>query len=237
MGLFYLLIGVLLLFAGWMALRWFTQAEPKQLLTAGKWTAVAVGGAVALWLVVTGRVGQAIMLASVLAPFFVRWKSLWTRMSNAGGPTLGGSSDIETQWLRMSLDHDTGAMDGIVLKGARRGRGLRDLPLETLRELYIDCRVEDPDSAALLEAYLDRVHPEWRGEGAEAQTQANAAPASSGAMSRDEALNLLGLKAGASETEIRDAHRRLMKLVHPDRGGSPYLAAKINQAKDFLLGK
>jgi hypothetical protein len=237
MFLFYFMIGVLLLIVLWLGLRWFADAEPRHLVTAAKWTAVAVGGAVAIWLIVTGRAGQALMVASALAPMFVRWKALWTRLRNAGGPAPGGRSNIETAWLRMSLDHDSGAMEGIVLKGAERGRNLGELSLGALLNLLAECRIDDADSAALLEAYLDRLHPGWRdGDGA-AAGEGNTPATPSAAMTRDEAWRILGLEPGADAAAIRDAHKRLMKKLHPDQGGSSYLAAKINQAKDLLLGE
>src|SRR4029078_6453921 len=95
-------------------------------------------------------------------------------------------------------------------------------------------RGSDAQGAALLEAYLDRVTPDWRerdsGEapGAAPRTQ------SSGQITRGGGHEAVALEHGASEYEIRAAHRRLMKKVHPDQGGSDYLAARINEAKDGL---
>lgn len=235
MFLFYFLIGIGLLFVGWLALRWFAEAEPRQIVNALKWAAGIGGGAVVLWLLVTGRLGQAVMLASVMAPLFVRWKALWTQMKNAGGRSPGSRSEVDSGWFRMTLDHDTGAMDGLILKGAYRGRRLDELGEAALVALLAECRIDDAESAALLEAYLDRLHPDWRqADGAGAAGEGPATP--SAAMTRDEAYRILGLEPGAGDSDIRDAHRRLMKKLHPDQGGSSYLAAKINQAKDLLLG-
>jgi hypothetical protein len=238
MFLFYFLIGVGLLFLGWTVLRWFTEADPKQLIKAGRVALAIVGGAVALWFIATGKAYDALFLATSMAPFFIRWKALWTQLKNAGGPTPGGSSDVETAWLRMSLDHATGTMDGTVRQGRFRGRRLGELTEGQLAELFDECH-EDGDSAVLIESYLDRLHPGWRDRASETAAGASSGAASgapSGAMSRDEAWRVLGLEPGADETAIRDAHRRLMKKLHPDQGGSGYLAAKINQAKDLLLG-
>ncbi len=87
--------------------------------------------------------------------------------------------------------------------------------------------------------FLGQKMPWNRGGPAGGNTAGQGAPPPqrSGRMSRREALQVLDLKEGASEEEIRAAHRRLIMQTHPDRGGSSYLAAKINEAKDVLVGK
>jgi hypothetical protein len=128
-------------------------------------------------------------------------------------------------------------MDGTVLEGPRQGKRLSDLPLDELLELLAVCRREDGQSAAVLEAYLDRGYSDWREQAGvgDAGQDTRSASMGTGEMTRNEAYAVLGLQAGASKEEIRDAHRHLMQKLHPDRGGSTYLAAKINQAKDLLL--
>jgi hypothetical protein len=151
---------------------------------------------------------------------------------------------VATDHLEVELDHDTGEVRGRVLKGAFAGRNLEDLtPLEMSR-LWQDCRFADPQSAQVLEAALDRTHPSWRDDLARADGEPGAGSrgggstsSPSGAMTRGQALEVLGLEEGASEDDIRRAHRELMMKLHPDRGGSTYLAAQINEAKDVLLGK
>ena len=112
---------------------------------------------------------------------------------------------------------------------------LDQLDLEALLQLLRECQ-DDQESVALLQTYLDREHADtWQQQaGAQGQQRTPNAP---GDMSREEALQILGLTADASETEIIETHRRLMQKLHPDRGGSAYLAATINLAKDKLLGK
>ncbi|MGI9462538.1 MAG: DnaJ domain-containing protein [Aestuariivirgaceae bacterium] len=143
----------------------------------------------------------------------------------------GQKSSVRTQILAMELDHDSGDLDGEVLVGQFAGQRLGDLSLESLHALRSECLASDDQSAALLDAYLDRMHPDWRGEG----DAPGSAPASEGDMSVDEAYNILGLAPGTGAAEIRKAHRRMMKRFHPDHGGSEYLARKINQARDILL--
>ena len=149
--------------------------------------------------------------------------------------TGGQNSSVRTKILAMELDHDSGTMDGEVLDGQFAGRRLSDLKLEELVLVMDDCSVAGDQSQALLEAYLDRAHPDWR-EGAQRDSGAGTGAASA-KMSVKEAYEILGLELGAGEDEIVAAHRRMMKQYHPDQGGSDYLAARINQAKDLLLGE
>ena len=147
------------------------------------------------------------------------------------------SSEVETDFIRMRLDHDSGAMSGIVRRGPSEGRRLDELTRSELITLWRQCRVEDLPGANLLEAYLDRLMPDWR---VDAQRTGSAGGGKGGgraadAMTRAEAYEVLGLSWGAGESEIREAHRRLMMKLHPDQGGSTYLAAKLNRAREVLL--
>lgn len=160
---------------------------------------------------------------------------LWRRIGAPGqGP--GGRSSVRSAGLDMMLDHDTGEMDGQVLAGRYEGRRLSELSRESLFDIAEDFR-GDAESLRLLEGYLDRRHPGWR-EDVQADAARRAGPATrAGGMSAQEAYEILGLEPGAGEAEVREAHRRLMKQVHPDRGGSAALAAQINEAKNRILGK
>jgi hypothetical protein len=155
-------------------------------------------------------------------------------MRPVGG--AGQTSSVRAAGIEMTLDHDTGGMDGQVLAGRYEGKRLSELDLSTLLEVAADIR-GDAESLRLLESYLDRAHPGWRGDADADETARQSPPPAAGGMDTKEAYKILGLEPGAGEDEVRDAHRRLMKQVHPDRGGSAALAAKINEAKDRILGK
>jgi hypothetical protein len=157
-----------------------------------------------------------------------------------GGPAAGGvaghagASSIRTRFLEMRLDHTTGVMDGRVLEGPFTGRDLHDLRLDELLRMLELYREADAQSASVLEAYLDRERgTDWRAR--DPGPGAGRPAGTGGPMNEAEALSILGLDPGAGEMAIRDAHRRLMQRLHPDRGGSDYLAAKINEAKQVLL--
>jgi hypothetical protein len=163
--------------------------------------------------------------------------------------TPGQKSRVSTSLLAMELDHDSGNMDGRVLSGKFEGRELGTMELRELLDLREEALALNDQSGVLLDAFLDRRDSSWReawaashgtgqGDGANRSSNGSGRSGRNGrtAMGREEALQVLGLSEGATDEEIRAAHRRMMKNYHPDHGGSDYLAAKINQAKDVLLG-
>lgn len=230
--------------------RWFVTADPKSLAKALKWVAGAVVVAIIVSLAATGRLGWAIMALPALLPWLARARAVhraaknFSRMSAGmmGGGGSGRTSEVRTRFLKMVLDHDSGTMNGEVIDGIHAGRRLDDLSLAQLLDLLNSCHLQEAQSAQLLETYLDRVHPDWRervqaaGAGASTGGGAGGGGPVPGGMSREEAYQVLGLEAGAGDDDIKAAHHRLIANLHPDRGGSTYLAAKINQAKDVLLG-
>ena len=243
----YFILGVALLAGAILAGRWFVTAEPHSIIGVFKWIGLAVVIVVVVFFAVTGRLGWALMLAPALLMWFMRFRALartaknFSRMSAArggggGGGGAGQGSKIETRFLRMTLDHGSGAMEGEVLQGTYAGRVLEELSLGELVDLLRTCWVEDERSAQVLEAYLDRNHQDWRKKyGTEDTGRGRQGTAGKGTMTRHEAYEVLGLEPGAGADEIKEAYRRLIANLHPDHGGSSYLAAKINQAKDVLL--
>ena len=191
-----------------------------------------------VWLTVTGRmhwVGAALTGAFVFLrqtlpwvlralPFLQRW-----RQSQSSG---SGQSSIQTSFLSATLDHDTGNISGEVISGLHEGWRLDDLSTEQLEGLLVQYSSDDQESAELLRAYLAQRN-DW--EDQEAEQRSEQAQAAQTMSSRAEALATLGLDDTANEEDIIAAHRSLIQKLHPDRGGNDYLAAKINQAKDFLL--
>jgi hypothetical protein len=160
--------------------------------------------------------------------------STTSRQNRRTRSTAMPESTVETRFLRMSLDHQSGAMSGQVISGRYTNCKLMDLGPEDLLALWWECQ-SDPQSVAVLEAYLDRTHTgDWRNW--QQQRSGEYQPETT-RMSRDDAYEVLGLRPGATPEEIKAAHRRLMQRLHPDHGGSTYLAARVNEAKDMLLSK
>ncbi len=231
----YFLLGLALLVGALLAIRWFVSAEPARVVKALRWSLVVVAVVGGVFLIFAGRHVLLLFLLPALLPFLMRSRALWRRAKAAAGPSPGRTSEVITRFLRMVLDHDSGDMSGEILEGAFAGRQLTQMDEAELIALWRECRAADGQSAAVLEAYLDRALGEaWR-EAAGAGPGGETAGGHEG-MNREDAYEILGLEPGASDSDIREAHRRLMQKVHPDHGGSNYLAAKINRAKELLLG-
>jgi hypothetical protein len=229
----YLLLGLAALLLFLIAARAYTVANPQVLarqLRIGVGVAALTGAG---FLVLRGMLGYALSLAALGS--WLLWGYGLPSLPGGGQKSEGGSSRVTTEYLEVELDHDTGDIRGRVLKGAFAGRQLEDMAPAELARLWQDCRFADPQSARIVEAYLDRVHATWREDMERAEGERTSG--ADGKMTREQALDILGLKEGANEEDIRRAHRELMLKLHPDRGGSTFLAAKINQAKDVLLGK
>ena len=252
----FLLVG--LVFLVLWGLHWLRRTPPQKVAAVLRKTALYGGIGLVVALVLTGRLNPLFAALAAAVPAMVRVANLVRLLpvvqqvlrglgllgaSGAAGASAGGqTSSIRTRFLDMSLDHATGRMDGTVREGPLSGRRLSDLPLDQVLTLLDLCRGQDQPSATILETYLDRERGDaWRdqdsdpGAGASASARAGGQLGGNARMDRDEALRILGLAEGASDEDVRTAHRRLMQRFHPDRGGSDYLAAKINEAKRLLL--
>ena len=232
----YFILGVCLLASLGLIVNFLLTTNPKGLAKFLSISACCFCAIAAIFLLITGRFALGLPLAFVAAALLRRWAlpRLGPKLSQRPGQTTGNTSNVETTYLRLELDHDTGAMRGEVLQGIFAGHNFMDLHYEQILELLAECQRHDNQSAQILEAYLDRNHgPEWRYH---AENDTENRPASSGPMTMKEARDILGLETNPSPNEIRQAHKRLMLKLHPDKGGSSYLATKINQAKDILLG-
>jgi len=228
-----ILLGVVVLILLLWAGSAFSKADPKQAARLLRYIGGSAALIVSAFLLLRGAIGIAIPVGAV-GLGLLGWLSLWpANLANRTQKSAGRVSRVRSAFLEMELDHDTGAMRGFVLAGRFESKSLDTIDLPTLIGLLGEI---DEDSRQLLMAYLDRREPGWREhaqQDAAAGRGSDAAP--SGKMTEQEAYQVLGLQPGAGEQEIGRAHRSLMKKLHPDQGGSTYLAARVNQAKDVLL--
>ncbi len=207
----------------------FVRMDARRVAAVLRYLVPAVLAGTGIIFMLVGRGGISFALFGLAAALFGR-----ARASSRASRSSNQTSHVRTAALEMELDLDTGEINGLVLAGQFDGRELNTMDEMELLSLHAELH-SDPESVQVLETYLDRRIPTWRDDfDAHTGDGLGAAPAS-GTMSKQEAYEILGLSAGATETEIRDAHRRLMKRMHPDTGGSVFLAARINQAKDILL--
>jgi hypothetical protein len=224
--LFYIVAATLLLALLAMV---FLRANPSSLAGSLRIAGPVVLGLAGAGLLFTGRAGLGGMLLSGAMAWYTS-----SRIRKGSRKSPGKRSTVRTAALEMELDHDSGQLEGIVLAGRHEGKALGELELSALLDLHAEL-ASDGESLQLLETYLDGRFPVWRENAQTDMGDRQRSTPGSGAMTEQEAYQILGVEAGASAAEIRKAHRRLMQRVHPDLGGSSFLAARINQAKDVLL--
>lgn len=232
----------------------------RQLLAQGTPGKVKLGlmalGLVFLVMAVSGKapaafaiLGAAMTQVMRFAPLLVRFAPFLKRY--LGGAALGGAaasgraaggpseSQVRTRWIHMTLDHATGVIDGTVQQGDFAGKRLSSLSIDELRTLHATCVREEPEAARLVEAYVSREHStDWGSSNQDSgagNSGRGAAQASTGTMAINEALEVLGLSSGYSKKDVAAAHRSLISKLHPDKGGSNYLATKVNTARSVLL--
>jgi hypothetical protein len=228
-----LIFGLVVLALLLMVLQGFTKSNPHTLAVVLKFAGGVGALAVAAILGIRGRLDIAATIG-IVGLSLLGWLP-WS-IPGFGARTqksAGQVSRVRSAFVEMELDHDTGAMRGRILAGPYEGRNLDTLDIAALTGCLAAI---DEESRALLMAYLDRREPRWR-DNVERDAAEGTSPSrfSSGKVTEEEAYQILGVQPGASAEEIGRAHRALMKKLHPDQGGSTYLAARVNEAKDVLL--
>jgi hypothetical protein len=229
-------VAVILLYS---LLQMFRAANPVVLARTIKIGGGVVALAVAAFTGIKGELAVAIPLG-IFGAGLLGWSPFGASgFGNIGGlfgsgakRSPGQTSQVRSQFLDMTLDHDSGELTGRIVAGPHAGHALDEFDLPQFAAMMTGF---DAESVALLESYLDRRFPAWRQDAQGDAARGQRRPAASGKMTDEEAYQILGLQPGAGRDEIGRAHRALMKKLHPDQGGSTYLAARVNEAKDTLL--
>jgi hypothetical protein len=231
-----IVLALVILAVGALGIAWFMRANPSSVARNMRMVlvvlgAIAVGGMLIFGLrFLPSLLPELFGLAGLVITGLIA-RALRNRPSGGfSSPGTGRRTEVHTAFLKAWIDHGTGDVGGTVLAGRFAGRTLDRLSDSELLDLHEECK-GDADSLRVMEAYLDRrLNVDWR----TAREPPPRGPRSD--MTREEALAVLGLAEGASEEEIKAAHRRLIRRTHPDAGGTADLAARINRAKDVLIG-
>ncbi|GHA12612.1 hypothetical protein GCM10007989_03860 [Devosia pacifica] len=231
----YVLLGCLILLLVVVGYQWARHRLGRGfLVSAARWGSAAVAVLITVLFALARRFDIA-FFAGVAAFSIIARGQLGPISFRRDEIGSDNTSRVRSLFFDMTLDHDTGEVSGRVVSGNFQGADLLDLDEHETRQLIEEVS-GDADSISLLETWLDANRSGWReyfaeaygdGPGNEEQSAGNDPVA--------DALEVLGLERGASADEIRAAHRKLMKAVHPDHGGSAYLASRINEARDLLL--
>lgn len=259
------LLGIGLFVAAGFIIRWLSSAEPKHVRKIGMWVVVLSLGVLAAWLLLTGKLAAMVAALVAAIPFLSRILKiglLWPLLrrmfgfarSGGGRPSgrasagSGRVSEIKTDYLHMYLDHDSGQLAGTIVRGSMIGRDLDTLGVDEMRVLYVECCGAQDQSQTVLKPIwnADRIVQDGRtGRRRDENDNGNGRAGNdyeqadsgfrSGEMNAGEARRILGVSEQATREEINRAYQVLIKAVHPDHGGSDYLASKINAARSLLL--
>jgi hypothetical protein len=226
-----IVFGILILVAALWVLGVISKIDPKIAARVLKLSGGLVAIGFAAFVGLRGEIGVAIPLG-IFGLGLLGWIPFgMPGFAQRTQKSAGQTSHVRSAYLDMELDHDSGKMRGSIVAGRHQGVALERIDVKTLAGLLDEF---DEESRALLVAYLDRRDPSWS-EYAQGHAAAGRAAGSSGKMTEQEAYQILGVQPGASADDITRAHRTLMKKLHPDQGGSTYLAARVNEAKEILF--
>ncbi|MCA6117282.1 DnaJ domain-containing protein [Bradyrhizobium sp. WSM 1738] len=229
-----LIAGVVAVVVLYLLLQMLRAANPVVLARAIRIVGGVLALAVAAFTGLRGELAIAIPLG-IFGAGLLGWSPFGQSIGGifgGGQRSSGQASRVRSQFLEMTLDHDSGELSGRIVDGPNAGRSLDEFDLP---QLIAMTAAFDAESVALLESYLDRRFPAWRQNAQGDTAGGQRRTAASGKMTNEEAYQILGLQPGAGRDDITRAHRTLMKKLHPDQGGSTYLAARVNEAKDTLL--
>lgn len=218
-----LLLGLVLLY---FIFKWFhkyQRVNPKQKKQLWVQGAILLAVAMILLGVVTGRMHWAGAVVAGTLPFLRKGAFLLMRLVPLWMQKTGGKAHFTTEYLDLEIDVANKAVRGKVIKGLYEGQNFADLSAEQLAKLAEYYHDRDKKSHFFVRAAQKGFQDQT------AQQPDLQDP------DRKEALQILGLNDNPSEDDIITAHRRLINKLHPDRGGSDFLASRVNQARDVLL--
>lgn len=240
-----LIILIALGVVGWLIYKLYFQKLRQQ----GKPGMMKLGlialGLAFIALAVSGRahvafalIGAAMTQIVRIMPLLIRFFPAFQQMFNSNrifgdSGSKNQRSTIKTKMLSISLEHDSGQIDGQVTDGTFKGKTLSELTREDIQALYQECTQRDPEGVRLLQAFISRRF----GDQGDDQSDKTQADYTNSVTSSHEAREILGVGEDATREDIIASHRRLMGKLHPDKGGSTYLATKINAAKEVLVSE
>ncbi|MEM7067733.1 MAG: molecular chaperone DnaJ [Pseudomonadota bacterium] len=219
------MLGFLLLFAFL-----FVRATPAALASTLRMLGPLLVVLIGLALSALGRFGYGVPLLILggLWWYHYRKKLAWERVNK------GDISTFRTAWLEVLVNQDTGQIDGLILTGPREGKILSGMERADLLAFYQELSA-DIDSQELVETYLDRKVSGWRKDTDARSAERKRSTPGPGAVTEQEAYQILGLEPGAGAQEISSRHRKLMAVINSEGGTSVYLVKRIDEARDTLL--